>query len=209
VIEECCWVAALGALADLGSVAPFRELLGCSGSGRRWTEAIALLNAARRAPASDPATALSVLEHARTIDDVTDERTPGVATLRGYREIVASEIARCSRTAPKMVGDAAVLRFTSGAQVHPVVATKWMRRLAPAVVIAANEGYLPGRVNFAVRCARPIDLLQWLRTLNFTPEDSGEYANGHARATGGSVSPRDFERFVRAIAARDAERRTI
>jgi single-stranded-DNA-specific exonuclease len=52
-----------------------------------------------------------------------------------------------------MVGETvAVLRFSSPAQVHPLVATTWSRRLAPRMVLAANDGYLgEGTVNFAVR----------------------------------------------------------
>ena len=57
----------------------------------------------------------------------------------------------------------------SAAQVHPLIATRWSRRLAPAIVVAANEGFLPGRVNFAIRSHANVNLLQWLRTLPFTP----------------------------------------
>ena len=100
---------------------------------------------------------------------------------------------------PVKLGPAALVRFSSAAQVHPVVAARWTRRLAPAVVIAANDGYLPGRVNFALRSAAPADLLAWLRRLPFAPAHEGEYANGHARATGGSLTPDDFERFLAAV----------
>src|SRR3712207_8625605 len=57
------------------------------------------------------------------------------------------------RSAPQMLGaGVALLRFASPAQVHPLVATTWARRLAPRMVLAANDGYLaPGVVNFAVR----------------------------------------------------------
>jgi hypothetical protein len=64
------------------------------------------------------------------------------------------------------------------------------------IVIAANDGFLPGRVNFAIRCGSDVNLLQWLRSLPFSPSASAEYANGHPQATGGSLSRDDFERFV-------------
>ena len=92
-----------------------------------------------------------------------------------------------------------LIRFASGYQVHPLVATRWSRRLAPAVVIAANEGFLAGRVNFAARCGEAIDLLQWLRGLPFTPSAEAEYGNGHPRATGGSLPLAEFELFVDAL----------
>lgn len=197
--ERSCWLAALGALADVGTISAFRSELDCAAGGRRWSDAIALLNAARRAPEDDAATAFTALEHARSVEDLSSVDTPGVVTLKAYRERVAAELARCSRVAPRRIGRMMLIRFSSSAQVHPVVATKWTRRLAPAIVIAANDGFIAGRVNFAVRSAEPIDLLEWLRTLPFTPQDTAEYANGHARATGGSLSPDDFERFLDAV----------
>ena len=208
-IADLCWLAALGALGDLGTLASLRGRLDCSGGGRRWSEAIALLNAARRAPEDDSATALDVLLRARSVDDLLSDQDPGVARLRGYRAGVAEELARCSRVAPARVGDAMLIRFSSAAQVHPVVAIKWARRLAPSVVVVANDGFIDGRVNFAIRCATSVDLLQWLRSLPFTPRDAGEYANGHTRATGGSLSPRDFDRFLTAVGERAAQTRAI
>ena len=105
---------------------------------------------------------------------------------------------RLARVAPKIAGNVALIRFTSGAQVHPLIATRWAPRLAPKVVIAANDGYLPGRVNFAMRSASKIDLLAFLRELPIGKVE-GEFANGHARATGGSIPPADFERLVTAL----------
>ena len=201
---DVCWLAALGAIADLGTLSSLRGRIDCTGGGRRWSEAIALLNAARRAPEDDSATALDVLMRADSVDDLLDDDVPGVAVLRGYRERVNEELARCSRVAPRKIGDAMLIRFSSAAQVHPVVAIKWARRLAPAVVIAANDGFINGRVNFAIRCGNDVDLLHWLRSLPFTPLESAEYANGHARATGGSLTPSDFERFLVAVDARAA-----
>lgn len=116
------------------------------------------------------------------------------------RQVVRAETDRCARTAPVAGDGVALLRFSSRAQVHPLVAIRWARRLRPRIVVAANDGYLPGRVNLVVRCDdREIDLLQWLRTRPFVPSDEGEYANGHARATGGSLSLADFARFLAAI----------
>jgi single-stranded-DNA-specific exonuclease len=116
------------------------------------------------------------------------------------RLAVAAETDRCSRVAPKVMGDAAVIRFSSGAQVHPIVAIRWARRLHDRIVIAANDGYLPGRTNFAIRSAGDVDLIAWLRDRPFTPRDPGEFANGHRRATGGSLSHADFERLVEVLA---------
>jgi len=119
---------------------------------------------------------------------------------------VQAEVDRCSRVAPVIVGEAALIRFSSGAQVHPLVATRWSRRLAPAIVVAANDGFLSERVNFAIRCDSDLNLLHWLRSLPFSPSASAEYANGHPQATGGSLSSDDFERFVDVLRTTPARR---
>ena len=50
-------------------------------------------------------------------------------------------------------------------QVHPLVAVRWMRRLRDLVVIAANDGYRPGRVNSAMRTTADVNLVDLLRGL--------------------------------------------
>lgn len=200
--ENSAWLAALGAMADVGTAAPFASLIGFQARGTAWSKAISLLNAARRAPEDDAETALRVLRRATDVRDIVNAGDADVARLDAYRRAVQAEVDRASRVPPQIHGDAAVLRFASAAQIHPIIATRWSRRLAPAVVIAANEGFLPGRVNFATRSYSDVDLLQWLRALPFTPSSGSEYANGHPRATGGSLPIDDFERFVDVLRAR-------
>jgi hypothetical protein len=112
------------------------------------------LNAARRAPEDDVETALRVLRRATNVRDIIKAGGADVERLDAYRRAVQAEVDRVSRIPPQIYGDAAVLRFASAAQIHPIIATLWSRRLAPAVVIAANDGYLLGRVNFATAVTR-------------------------------------------------------
>lgn len=199
--ERWCWLARLGALADMATGPEIDRLLGCRGSGRTWSEAAALLNAPRRAHADDGDAALAVLLSASAVSDIAGGSVAGVGKLQEYRAEVRAESARCSRVAPRRIGDAWLIRFASGAQVHPLVATMWTKRLAPAIVLVANDGFISGRVNFVVRCAAAIDLVAWLKALPFVPPPGAEFANGHARATGGSLPAGDFDRFLAAVAA--------
>jgi single-stranded-DNA-specific exonuclease len=100
------------------------------------------------------------------------------------------------RTPPVVRGDTALIRFSSPYQIHPLVATTWAGRLAPRVVLVANDGYLPGRVNFVVRGGTG-DLREWLQAR--LPLTAPEYALGHPGATGGSISPDDFHRLLIAL----------
>jgi single-stranded-DNA-specific exonuclease len=197
-LEGSAWLAALGAVADLGSSAAFAALIGLRASGDAWRRATALLNAARRASQPDPGLALDLLRQSGSVRDVLSGSLPGTQALERLREEVRRETDRCARVPPRVAGQVALVRFSSGAQVHPLVAVRWARRLRPRIVIAANDGYLPGRTNFAVRCDGDVDLVAWLRSLPFEPSPGAEFAHGHARATGGSLSSTDLDRFLQA-----------
>lgn len=207
------WLAVLGTVGDLGTDAPMpflKEALKRAGR-KAVTETVALLNAARRSSHFAAPLALEVLLRAGEPADIQHGRVPGVDALRDCRLEVQSEVGRCSRTPPRIVGDVALLLFSSGAQVHPLVAVRWAQRLPEHIVIAANAGYLPGRVNFALRSKQPRDLLAFLRGLDLPPMQ-GEFAQGHPRATGGSLAPEDFLRLMgtlgfRGLQAQDVEPR--
>jgi len=66
-------------------------------------------------------------------------------------------------------GTVALITINSGAQIHPLIATRWCSSLKGKnlrYVMVANHGYLPDRVNFAARIAKnranpdiPVDLI--------------------------------------------------
>jgi len=197
------WLAAVGGVGDVGDAAfALPECAGAAAGGRKTAikRLVALVNAPRRLPDGPVRTALALLvEH----DDPRDAlRDPRIAELEEAKAAWRGEFDRVVRTAPAMVGErVALLRFASPAQVHPLVATTWARRLAPRVVLAANDGYLaPGVVNFAVR-GGDADLRALLRAALPDPSDpAAEFAHGHDRATGGSLPEADFARLLDGLA---------
>ena len=195
--EAPAWLAAVGAAGDLGD-AGF-ALPECEGARPKTAirRLVSLVNAPRRLPDGPVRTALALLvEHDDPRAALAD---PRVAALEEAKRAWRAEFDRVVRTAPRMVGERiALLRFASPAQVHPLVATTWARRLAPRIVLAANDGYLgPGVVNFAVRGGSG-DLRAVLKEA--LPGARGEFAHGHDRATGGSLPEPDFERLLAAFA---------
>ena len=106
---------------------------------------------------------------AGSASDISEGRVPGVDALRDCRLEVQREVARCAKAPPRFSGNVALLLFSSGAQVHPLVAVRWAQRFPEHIVIAANAGYLPGRVNFSVRSREPRDLIAFLRGLDCRP----------------------------------------
>lgn len=204
-LDDVAWLAVIATLGDLGDRHPFAAELGAIAARYKKShlkETVALINAARRSGHYRPALALDVLLAAPGPEAIARGEVPGVDALARFRAEVNAELARLSRVAPRTTRDVALIRFSSSAQLHPLIATRWCGRLAPRIVIAANDGYLPGRVNFAVRSATDTDLLAFLRDLPLG-EVEGELANGHPRATGGSIPPADFERMLRALGFSD------
>lgn len=188
-VADLLWIAAISLLSDLGDDPPFAEL----GEARRrymitpLREATSLLNAPRRSASGDATPALRLLLEADGPRAITRGDSPDALALRATKAEAGAAFAEAKRAAPVVVGDVALIRLHTPCQVHPLVARTWGDRLPKSIVIAANSGYLPGRVNFAVRSATGRDLLEFLRA--HAPAGAGEaYGRGHDQATGGSLS---------------------
>ena len=188
-VTDLDWIAAIGVLSDLGERAPYQLLADVK---KRYTmkdlkEATALINAARRASEYQPELAArALLDHASPRELVTAE---SIAPLRAAREEVQREMAVAKMAAPKFSGNVALIRVRSRCQVHPLIAQIWRSRLPKYIVIVANDGYLPGRVNFSMRSAVGVSLIDFLRANELD-------ARGHDQATGGSVSQEEFARLL-------------
>ena len=194
--EQPAWLAALGAAGDLGP-AGF-GLPECDGAPRTAVrKLVPLVNAPRRLPAGPVRTALALLvEHDTATDVLLD---PRIRILERARAEGRAAFERAVRTPPRFAGEVAVLRFCLPYLVHPLVAAAWSRRLAPAPVLVANDGWVPGRVNFSVRGGNGRDLRKLLR--DALPVWTGNLGNGHPRATGGSLPPDEFEQLLEGFAA--------
>lgn len=173
-------------------------------------DAVSLINAPRRTATYNVTSAWDALLAASSPKDLLNNRS-----LLAARADVNAEVERCTHTAPKFSidGKIATFRISSEAQVHPVIATRWAGHLSSAkleVILVANEGYLPGMVNFSCRiprCARgrdpPINIIEILNGVIEHAEDKtlrgrlGEsFARGHKEASGGIIPKAEFEEFM-------------
>lgn len=199
-VEDLEWVAAIGTISDLGERAPFELVARAKKRHKaKWLkEATTLVNAARRASAYDPERAArALLAHAGPRELVESE-SEDVAALRAAREEVAGAMAEAKKAAPVFSGRVALLRVSSPCQVHPLVAQIWRTRLPGYVVIAANDGYLPGRVNFSARAGPDTNVLDFLRAVDIG-EGEGNYGHGHDQASGGSLPLARWNEFLRRL----------
>ena len=231
VQEKCDWLAIVGTHGDLGNTLkwepPFPDM---KATFKKYTkkllnDVVSLVNGPRRTSTYDVISAWDAL--ATTSDPSSVLKN---SRLLAARREVNDEVERCTHTAPKFSADGkvAVFRIKSEAQVHPVIATRWAGHLqskALEIVMVANEGYSPAKVNFSCRiprCARGrepgVDIIQSLRAYASLPDVPAEgengadtveakapllerlgddFARGHVQASGGIVSHADFEELMR------------
>ena len=193
------WIAAVGIIGDLAEQAGFAEMA----EARRYgvtalREVAALVNAPRRTASGDAAVALAVLTAADGPKAITNGTGPEADALHAARAEVKAEVEQARRAAPRVKGGVALIRFSSAAQIHPLIAQQWRGRLKNEIVLAANTGYRPGWVHFAVRSAAGQDLVAFLAD-HRPPGADDSYGNGHRQATGGALRPADWNAFVQSL----------
>ncbi|MGZ4280347.1 MAG: hypothetical protein ACXVVU_27230 [Solirubrobacteraceae bacterium] len=198
VPDAPAWLAAVGAVCELGPAG--LRLRECAGTPEEPVRRLAgLVDAPRRCPGGPVADALALLvDHDHPDSALADPRICGLEEAK--REWKA-EYERVVEVEPLIADGAALLRFSSRCRVQPLVAATWARRLAPRVVVAANEGYAGAgdRVVFSVRGGQG-SLPALLRSV--LPDVDGDYAHGHDRASGGSLPPDDGVRLLGALGLR-------
>ncbi|MEG4508422.1 ATP-dependent DNA ligase [Microcoleus sp. F6_B4] len=187
-VSDLDWIAAIGTVSDLGEKAPF-EMLAVAKS--RYTakylkEASALVNAARRASQYNPEVAVTALLTHDSPRSLVNSNTQEVEQLREARKEVQAAMEQAKKAAPVFSGNVALVRINSACQIHPLIAQSWRTRLPKYIVMVANEGYIPGRVNFSVRTASGINVLDFLNSVELSPGE-GSYGHGHDSASGGSL----------------------
>lgn len=198
--EQWLWLAALGLIGDLAENAGFPEM---AQARKRYgisalRAAAALVNAPRRSASGDASPALALLMHADSPQDILSGEHPQTAQLIAARDEVRREMQRVKRTKPIIRDGVALIQFSSPCQIHPLVAQQWRSRLRDCIVLAANIGYRPGFVHFAVRSARDIDLIGFLARHAPSAADA-HYGGGHRQATGGALRTEAWNAWIAAL----------
>jgi hypothetical protein len=225
--DKISWLCALGTHGDLGTTikwqTPFPDMTSTfkQYSKKSINDAVALVNAPRRSAAYNVSDAW---------DTVISASSPAsIATNDKLHEASAEvrrETERCTHTPPKFSADGsiALLTISSEAQIHPVIATRWSGHLKSnklEIVMCANEGYLPDKVNFSCRVARiararegaeKVDIIKKLESIVSEDGDLrkrlGEsFARGHKEASGGIVGKAEWEEFKKLMGIGEAEKK--
>jgi single-stranded-DNA-specific exonuclease len=187
-ISDLEWIAAIGTLSDLGEKASFDII---ASAKKRYTakylkEATTLINAARRASIYDPEAAAQALLIHESPRALVESTSPKMQVLHDAREEVRIAMEEAKKAAPVFSQNVALIRIKTPCQIHPLIAQIWRTRLPKFIVIAANTGYLAGRVNFSARAGKGTNVLQFLNSIQI-PDGEGNFGHGHDQASGGSL----------------------
>jgi single-stranded-DNA-specific exonuclease len=201
------WLAALGLIGDMAD-AHFEELNQARAryGATALKEAVALINAPRRAADGDATPALALLLKGDWPKAVLSGDHPETARLLAAREEVKAALEVAKRVGPRVRDGVALIVFSSPCQIHPLVAQAWRMRLRDQIVIAANTGYRDGWVHFAARSARDRDLIAFLRE-HAPPGADENYGSGHRQATGGALRLPDWRAFAERLGFSEQEAR--
>ena len=197
--EPWLWLAAMGLVGDMADTAGFEEMV----EARRYgvtaiRDAVSLVNAPRRSASGDASPALRLLLESDGPKAIVKGEGPDQQALRDAKAEVKVELEAARKLPPKVAGEVALIRFSSPTQIHPLIAQQWRSRLGDKVVMAANTGYRPGWVHFAIRSGVDRDLVGFLA--EHRPDGAGdEYGSGHRGATGGALKTPDWNRFIRGL----------
>lgn len=213
---NCDWLCVMGTQGDLGNKLnwrpPFPDMDATfkTHTKKAINEAVSRIAAPRRTAAFNIHAAWAALTAADSPADVVKD-----SSLTAARAEINRELGRFAWATPRFSGDGkiAILRINSATQIHPVIATKWAAYLQSPlleVVIAANDGYLPGMVSFSCRISRsarvrhpPVNIIEVLQGIAAKVPDPTlrerlceSFTKGHKEASGGSVPKAEFEEFV-------------
>jgi single-stranded-DNA-specific exonuclease len=187
-VSQYDWIAAIGTISDLGEKAPF-DLLETTRQKytAKWLkESVSLVNAARRASNYEPEIAALALLSFSNPKDLVNSDSAEVERLREAKREVNIELNEARKAAPTFAGNVALIRMNSPCQIHPLIAQSWRTRLPKYIVIAANEGFMPGKINFAARTSvEGLSVLDFLRQFKLQNVGTGSYGQGHDQASGG------------------------
>lgn len=202
-VSDLDWIAALGIIGDMGEHADIEPL---PTARRRYgarilRSAASLVNAARRSASGDPGPALEVLLQAREPAEIVHGHLPAARELAELRRAFNAALAATQRVGPVFRQRVALIRVSSPYQVHPCLAQVWRGRLPDHVVIVANDGYVPDAVAFSITTDLDISLLEFMAAFR-SSLDPTEFGYGHDKATGGSLSPDEWKRFLATLGLR-------
>jgi len=194
--DDIRWYSLTGTGADAGLSKAFSRYAGKEKKygNKEIQECISLINASRRHCSFRIAEVFNLLVRSTSPSMfIAAAKRAGIDKLR---EELKLELKKNLKIAPVFSSFFVLFQLNSPHQIHPLIASIWSVKLNRYVVIAANWGYLPGKVSFSMRTESGKDLLVLLKKYRKKGEEIGF---GHSKATGGIVKEEVFRDFLRRL----------
>ena len=153
-VGHLAWLATMAAEAGHPKVDRPTLPVGAKGfSKTALREVEVLLNSAGRS--GDPATAkaLALLERNDGPAELLADDSAELSRLRHCRAEVMQALAQWSRQRPHFMWRVALVPVASSCRIEEILAAMWARQLLRYMVVAANSGYVPGKVHVIARTA--------------------------------------------------------
>jgi single-stranded-DNA-specific exonuclease len=191
-IGDLEWLSAVGTAGDLGSDFVFAHADDIVKKLKKTSvrEAEVLINSAKRSSRYDIDTPIELLDEADDICGLIDHDLSRVRLLEEYRAEVNREVKRCRHEPPHFSWKVAVVPFKSACDIQGLIAETWRRQLKKYLVIAANFGYLEGKVTYVIRTELATSVIDFMESIRPAGHDS-HVVFGHDRA-GGAVLDKEI-----------------
>jgi hypothetical protein len=150
--DGCEWLAAVGIAAHSGVRSDFEILRNaCSVYGEHIIKnAVDLLSAGCKSSMHDLEMVYNVLMEADGPPDISNLTVPGGERLNGYRAEVESEFRKVMQGELISLGEWALIEYSSHAMVEDLVADAISEDAPDKAALAANHGYIDGKVSFSI-----------------------------------------------------------
>ena len=183
------WIAAVGALSDLGDAAPFEIL---QNQLARWGEGqmrqlTSLVNSPHRADGDCSMAVTALLEHGDPTSMLRSQ-DPAVLYLRQCRSKVRKRLNQAKGAAPTFFGNLAVVEFSSDCSVQSIIAQIWRMKLPGHVILVANRRSDRAQVHLSARSKAPLNAIEEL-------QERGLRLRGHPGSAGTVLSSDQWDEF--------------
>ncbi len=188
--SQHAWIAAAGALSDLGDKANFELLqkpLDQWGS-QKMRNLTSLINSAHRAEGDCSQVITALLEHTDPGHLLRSDHS-SVVYMRECQEKVRGRLGAAKTAAPKFFGNLAVIQFSSDCPVQSIIAQIWRTRLPNYVVLVANLRKDRPQVQLSARSKAPLSAIEQLASRGLT-------LRGHPGSAGTVLTPSQWQSFL-------------
>lgn len=191
------WIAAVGALSDLGDGAPWpllQDQIARHGLAK-FRQLVSLINSPHRVDGDCTQAVEALLAHDKPAHFLRSKH-PGVDYLRECQDRVRRRLNQARNAQPQYWGQLALVEFDSDCSIQAIIAQIWKNRLPDHFVVAANRRSDQSIVQLSGRCRAPLNVIEGAAQFGLT-------LRGHPRSAGAVLSAKEWQSVKERLCAQD------